>query len=56
MVLCWLQEIANSPFRRLPQDCILGNFQPSLRDWSSLEISSQDYVLGLEFLHFKEGG
>ncbi len=27
-------------------DCILGNFQPSLRDWSVSRISSQDCVLG----------
>ncbi len=29
----------------VPQDFILGDFQPSLRDWS-LRMLTQDYVLG----------
>ncbi len=48
MVLGWLLRIENSPFREVevPQDSILGNFQPSLRDWFVIRISAQDYVLG----------
>jgi predicted nucleic acid-binding protein len=30
----------------VPQDCILGHFQPSLRDWVVSRTSTQDYVLG----------
>ncbi len=37
VVLGWLPRIANVHFRgRRTQDCILGDFQPSLRDWSCL--------------------
>jgi hypothetical protein len=32
--------------RRRAQDYILGNSQPSLRDWSVLSNPTQDYVLG----------
>jgi hypothetical protein len=48
MVLGWVypnREWAISEVE-VPQDCILGHFQPSLRDWSVSGISSQDFILG----------
>ena len=43
VVLGWLPRIANVHFRgRRTQDCILGDFQPSLRDWSCL-FCTQDF-------------
>jgi hypothetical protein len=52
MVLGWLSRVANRRFREssicevgVAQDCILANFQPSLRDWFVSRIFSQDYVL-----------
>src|ERR1700734_1750095 len=44
----WLPRVADGPFQmEVPQDCILGHFQPSLRDWGvSRTVLPRTHVLG----------
>jgi hypothetical protein len=54
MVLGRLPPVANRPKVEVPQDCILGDFQPSLRDWLVPRISPQDCVLGYPQLSLRD--